>query len=307
MRTRGKHHDTSAFDGEDEVDTRVYFEPGADTIPGAEPTTAPLPAQAAIQSSGEVEAATRAYQRPPARSFEVSGSYQVTPIAPRAVPALAPPAVAQRGHYETKKVMKRQPARRSRGIVFAVACVLIGIGIGGAIAVNGASRWRAEAAATEPKTASAAPAAAAVPTAPASPIVTPIEQPAPPAPTPTNLPPPTPTITAPAPTVVEPAPAVDPAPVVPAPAHDRHHAHHAAQPTGDTDEELGKLDISAKPPCAITIDGKATGLVTPQRSIELRVGRHSVTLTNGEQGIQLTAEVVVSADRPAQLIQDFTK
>ena len=55
------------------------------------------------------------------------------------------------------------------------------------------------------------------------------------------------------------------------------------------------------------LDGKDTGLTTPQRALKLPIGAHQVTLTNAEQGIQLTTEVEISADHPTQLIQDFTK
>jgi hypothetical protein len=69
----------------------------------------------------------------------------------------------------------------------------------------------------------------------------------------------------------------------------------------------GTLDITSKPPCAIAIDGEATGLMTPRRALELPIGTHEITLTNSDEGIQLTTEVVISADHATQLIQDFTK
>jgi hypothetical protein len=71
--------------------------------------------------------------------------------------------------------------------------------------------------------------------------------------------------------------------------------------------EKGLLRISSKPPCAITIDGKPSGKTTPQAALALSVGTHEVTLTNEEQGINLTTEVEIRADKPTAVVQDFTK
>jgi hypothetical protein len=108
---------------------------------------------------------------------------------------------------------------------------------------------------------------------------------------------------------VAPAPAAAPLPVpqptfAAAPAH--HHHHTATATAAATPAGLGKLAISSKPPCSIVIDGKDTGLVAPQRAIELAAGKHEVTLVNAEQGIHLTAEVAITAERSTQLIRDFT-
>jgi hypothetical protein len=69
----------------------------------------------------------------------------------------------------------------------------------------------------------------------------------------------------------------------------------------------GMLRISSKPPCAITIDGRPSGKTTPQAALALSVGSHQVTLTNEEQGINLTTEVEINADKPTAVVQDFTK
>lgn len=69
----------------------------------------------------------------------------------------------------------------------------------------------------------------------------------------------------------------------------------------------GTLKISTKPPCEIVIDGKHTGLTTPQRAISLPVGAHKVTLVNGEAGIKKTISVKIAADKPTTVIQDFMK
>lgn len=69
--------------------------------------------------------------------------------------------------------------------------------------------------------------------------------------------------------------------------------------------ETGTLDISSKPPCTITIDDKATGMMTPRRDVELPIGKHQVTLTNADEGIQLTTDVVITSGHTTKLIRDF--
>ena len=72
-------------------------------------------------------------------------------------------------------------------------------------------------------------------------------------------------------------------------------------PTGGT----GTLMVSSKPPCELIIDGKTTGLTTPQRSIALPVGAHKVTFVNATQNIKKTVAVSISADHPTKLIQNL--
>jgi hypothetical protein len=67
----------------------------------------------------------------------------------------------------------------------------------------------------------------------------------------------------------------------------------------------GTLDISSKPPCTITIDDRATGMTTPRRDVELPIGKHQVTLTNADEGIQLTMDVVITTGHTTKLIRDF--
>ncbi len=101
----------------------------------------------------------------------------------------------------------------------------------------------------------------------------------------------------------EAAPAPAPAPV--------HHHHNAKKVehtvVAEKPAATGSLKVSSKPPCSIVIDGKTTGLTTPQAALVVAVGHHDVTLVNAEQGIHLTTEVEISADRTTQLVQDFTK
>ena len=68
----------------------------------------------------------------------------------------------------------------------------------------------------------------------------------------------------------------------------------------------GVLVLGSKPPCDIAIDGSTTGLHTPQKEIKLPVGRHRITLTNTEFGINETFSVDIKADAPEKLIKDYS-
>jgi PEGA domain len=83
----------------------------------------------------------------------------------------------------------------------------------------------------------------------------------------------------------------------------RKPARQAAEPASGE----GTLKISSKPPCEIVIDGKPTGLVTPQTSIALRAGTHRVTLVNREKDIKKTVSVQISANTTEKIIEDFMK
>lgn len=73
-----------------------------------------------------------------------------------------------------------------------------------------------------------------------------------------------------------------------------------AAPAGE-----GVLMLASKPPCEIFINGKATGLTTPQREIRLPAGSHKVTLLNQAEGIKKTISVQIDADKPTKVIQDL--
>ncbi|HEY5926778.1 MAG TPA: PEGA domain-containing protein, partial [Kofleriaceae bacterium] len=75
--------------------------------------------------------------------------------------------------------------------------------------------------------------------------------------------------------------------------------------TASSNAGEGTLMVSTKPPCEIAIDGVATMLTTPQRSIKLRAGKHKVTLFNTSRNIDTTIEVVIEARKPTKLIRDF--
>ncbi len=73
-----------------------------------------------------------------------------------------------------------------------------------------------------------------------------------------------------------------------------------AEPVGN-----GVLMIASKPPCEILIDGKPTGLMTPQRALPLKVGAHKVTLVNTAEKIKKTLSIQITADQPTKVIQDL--
>jgi hypothetical protein len=75
---------------------------------------------------------------------------------------------------------------------------------------------------------------------------------------------------------------------------------HKAEPGGD-----GTLMVSSKPPCEIYVDGKPTGLTTPQRSIALSAGAHKITFVNSAESVNKTVAVSVRAGQPTKLIQNF--
>jgi hypothetical protein len=63
--------------------------------------------------------------------------------------------------------------------------------------------------------------------------------------------------------------------------------------------------ISSKPPCEVIIDGKPTGLVTPQRAIALAAGRHEITLVNREHDVHKTVTVQIAANATEKVIEDL--
>jgi hypothetical protein len=67
----------------------------------------------------------------------------------------------------------------------------------------------------------------------------------------------------------------------------------------------GILMISSKPPCAITIDGRATGLITPQRAIALPAGVHEIVLVNDAERISKQLKVRITANESTRVIEDL--
>jgi hypothetical protein len=70
---------------------------------------------------------------------------------------------------------------------------------------------------------------------------------------------------------------------------------------------VGTLMISSKPPCEIIVDGRATGLTTPQRAIALPAGSHRITLHNREKSIRKTLTVQIAANATEKVIEDLMK
>jgi eukaryotic-like serine/threonine-protein kinase len=68
----------------------------------------------------------------------------------------------------------------------------------------------------------------------------------------------------------------------------------------------GTLLLGSKPPCEIFIDGKSTGLHTPQKDIKLASGKHKVTLVNNEYGIKETFSVDIKPDATEKQIKDYS-
>jgi len=68
----------------------------------------------------------------------------------------------------------------------------------------------------------------------------------------------------------------------------------------------GTLMLDSKPPCDIMIDGKLTGLKTPQRSMELSAGTHQVVLVNADLGIEKKFKVRIASGKTTKAIQDLT-
>ena len=74
-----------------------------------------------------------------------------------------------------------------------------------------------------------------------------------------------------------------------------------------TEPGEGTLMISSKPPCEILIDGRPTGLTTPQRAIALPAGNHKITLINRESDLHKTISVQITASATEKVIEDLMK
>jgi hypothetical protein len=79
-----------------------------------------------------------------------------------------------------------------------------------------------------------------------------------------------------------------------------------AEPAVASAKGQGTLLLGSKPPCDIYIDGKDTGLQTPQRDIKLSAGKHKITLVNNEFGIKETFAVEIKADAVEKQIKDYS-
>mgnify|MGYP000885755191 FL=1 len=118
------------------------------------------------------------------------------------------------------------------------------------------------------------------------------------------------------PTVVIPLPAepavapdaddADDADEIEMPAHDIAPAVAAPAAPATPAATHGTLMIGSKPPCRILVDGKDTGLTTPNRSVRVPAGRRTITLVNDDLGIRHSETVTITGGRKAKLIRDLT-
>ncbi|MBK7195006.1 MAG: hypothetical protein IPH80_21205 [Myxococcales bacterium] len=244
------------------------------------------------------------------------------PIAVRATRRYAPRA--QR-HESTQ--IARMPQRAGRSWLWIGGAFVLGVAATAIIA------WpRNHAAPAAPPPAVAAPTAPAPAVTPApTPTVAPIVTPAP---APTVAPiaaAPAPEAVAPAPVAVAPAPVAEPepapvaepepAPVAPAPARPARTraapaptrvaskpapTRVASKPAPASTGGAALLMIGSKPPCDIVVDGKRTGLSTPQRALKLTPGPHKVTLVNKQYGINESFTVTAKVGAPVKVVKDLT-
>ena len=89
-----------------------------------------------------------------------------------------------------------------------------------------------------------------------------------------------------------------PRPQPPRPQPPRPQPPRPPKPAG-----MGTLLINSNPWTRITIDGKDTGLTTPQRSIPLTAGRHIITLRNAKFNIEVSFPVVIQANQQTKVIK----
>jgi hypothetical protein len=229
----------------------------------------------------------------------------VTQLYVRAAPPAQPAPTPSTTHMVQRVTVGVRA--NALGIGFLASCTVFGVLVGIVIALRGS----AATASPMPRPAPAAPMivepiAEPAPRAPSRPVVAPMSEPiaapiAAPAPAAVAAP-----IAAPVSVSVS-VPVSVPAAAAAAPRHRNADAPAAAAVAPVTAAATGTLRISSKPPCAIAIDDRPTGLTTPQAAIALAPGHHEVTLTNADQGIQLTADVDITAARTTPLIEDFTQ
>ncbi|HEY4182120.1 MAG TPA: PEGA domain-containing protein [Kofleriaceae bacterium] len=67
----------------------------------------------------------------------------------------------------------------------------------------------------------------------------------------------------------------------------------------------GVLMLGSKPPCEIWVDGKDTGLMTPQRAMKLPVGKHSIKLASPDGEHNKMLSIDIKADKPTKVIEDL--
>ncbi|ACY15963.1 protein kinase domain-containing protein [Haliangium ochraceum] len=118
-----------------------------------------------------------------------------------------------------------------------------------------------------------------------------------------------PSAAAPAPTKPSPAPTRRAAtrPRANNPAAARTQPARRAEASAPASDQTGVLMLGSKPPCRIYIDGKDTGKLTPQRALELPVGRHRIRLVNSDYGIEESFSVTIRSGETARVIKDMSE
>jgi hypothetical protein len=148
------------------------------------------------------------------------------------------------------------------------------------------------------------------PTAAPAPGPTVVAAPAP-APAPAPVPAPAAPVPVPEPTVAA-APA--PGPVAPAPttrpARSERRTARATPPAAPRTPAVptgsAMLALGSKPPCEIYLDGKRTGLSTPNRGIKIAAGVHRVRLVNRQHKIDETFTVTAGSGKVVKVIKDYS-
>jgi tRNA A-37 threonylcarbamoyl transferase component Bud32 len=67
----------------------------------------------------------------------------------------------------------------------------------------------------------------------------------------------------------------------------------------------GALDLSTKPPCNVSIDGKPTGRRTPIVALSMSAGTHRVTFENAQLGITKTVDVRVVSGQLVRVVENY--
>lgn len=80
----------------------------------------------------------------------------------------------------------------------------------------------------------------------------------------------------------------------------------SAPASSGSSSDKGTLMLGSKPPCDIILDGKPTGLKTPQRAMDLSAGTHQVVLVNADLGIEKKFKVKIAPGKTTKAIQDLT-
>lgn len=178
----------------------------------------------------------------------------------------------------------------------AIAASLVAVGLAGGLYASqtGPGRWLVEAAASSRARTPVLRPATPPPAAPLAAAIAPCP-PAAPLPALATVAPaqiPTPVI-APAVAVAVAMPSVEPAPEL------------AATSTRERPRREGILRIRSKPACDITIDGHKTGLRTPQRSIKLKPGKHTITLVDRKHHIRQKLSVRIKPGKTTRVTRDL--